>query len=276
MALCPFAVKRLLPENQTQGRITPRAIILHTAVDSASPNSSIYGYFSRGDVSAESHFYVLDNGTIEQYIDTDIRADANGSANGFAISIETEDDGNPAQNGWTDAQITSLLKLIEWCCTTHNIPWRQIPSTTGAGIGWHSMWGFNTVSNKSINPWTSAVGKTCPGGPRIAQSKIIIAKGNLDVAGEVADQLVRDMAGRITNTGKAVYDFVFVDRALDIIFIRAQITTLTAAVAALAGQQDNDITEARMQEMLEDVYGRLEQAVRETGIDVEVHVPAQD
>lgn len=173
MSICPFAVQKILPENATQPQITPRAIILHTAVDSTLPNSSIYGYFLRADVGDESHFYVMDNGTVEQYIDTNRRADANASANGFAISIETEDDGNPHQNAWTSAQLVSIQRLVDWCCITHNIPHRQIESPTGTGIGWHSMWGINTPTSKP-NPWTTANGKTCPGGPRIAQMPSII------------------------------------------------------------------------------------------------------
>jgi hypothetical protein len=176
MARCPFAVQKILPENASQGRITPRAIILHTAVDSVTANSSIYPYFVRADVSSESHFYVLDNGTIEQYIDTEVRADANVSANGFAISIETEDDGNPAQRAWTPAQMDALARLITWLCNQHGIPRKKMESTTGSGIGWHSMWGINTATSKP-NPWTTATGKTCPGGPRINQMPQLIGGG---------------------------------------------------------------------------------------------------
>lgn len=176
MARCPFAVQKILPESATQSKITPRAIILHTAVDSSAPNSSIASYFGRADVGDESHFYVMDNGTIEQYMDTEVCADANVSANGFAISIETEDDGNPTQHPWTDAQIQALNHLITWLCLTHNIPRVKIGSPTGSGIGWHSMWGINTANSKP-NPWTNAIGKTCPGELRISQVPSLISGG---------------------------------------------------------------------------------------------------
>lgn len=171
--LCPFATHRLLPENNTAPRMVPRAVILHTAVDSATPNSSIFPYFGRADVLTESTFYVMDNGTIEQYMDTERQADANVSANPFAISIETEDDGNPEQTPWKLPQLNSIIKLVHWCCDVHEIPHKQITTPTGSGIGWHSMWGINTATHKP-NPWTSAIGKTCPGGPRINQMGIVI------------------------------------------------------------------------------------------------------
>ncbi len=167
MAICPFAVQRLLPENSSQPFIVPRAIILHTAVDSPTPNSSIHDYFARSDVGVESHFYVKDNGEIEQYIDTGRSADANLDANGFAISIETEDDGNPDQNAWNSAQLNSLVKLCAWLCDTHKIPKSQIPKWNGSGIGWHSMWG-------APSHWTPSAGKTCPGPKRIPQVPLII------------------------------------------------------------------------------------------------------
>lgn len=198
MARCPFATQKILPEDATQGPITPRAVILHTAVDSASPNSSIYPYFARADVGDESHFYVMDNGTIEQYIDTGHRADANVSANGFAISIETEDDGNPAQNSWTASQLNSIIKLVNWCCAVHNIPHRQIGSPTGSGIGWHSMWGFNTPT-KRPNPWTNALGKTCPGGPRILQMSQVINGGLTVVSIEETTPSYIDLVHRVAD-----------------------------------------------------------------------------
>src|SRR5262249_51800130 len=114
-------------------------------------------------------------GTMEQDMDTLVQADANVSANPFAVSIETEDDGNPAQNPWSGNQLSSIIRLINWLCDhpDHRIPRAQILSPTGSGIGWHSMWGINTANSRP-NPWTNAIGKTCPGAPRIAQVKSII------------------------------------------------------------------------------------------------------
>ncbi|WP_116051670.1 peptidoglycan recognition protein family protein [Amycolatopsis palatopharyngis] len=157
MAWCPFAVHRPLSENHTQGGITPRAVILHTAWSGA---SSLYGFFQNNS-NLESHFYVANDGTIEQYMDTGIRADANKNANGFAVSIETQDD--RAIKSWNSAQLDALVRLVKWICDTHDIPKRRIESAYGSGIGWHVQFG-------APGPWTPSA-KTCPGGPRIEQVK---------------------------------------------------------------------------------------------------------
>ena len=166
MARYPSAVWRPLPENSHQGNITPTQVILHTAVDAPGP-TSLYPFFARGDVSVESHFFVKFDGTVEQYMDTTVRADANRLANSRAISIETEDDGSPAQWPWTAAQVEALVDLILWISVRHGIPLERCPRWDQPGIGYHSMWG-------APSPWTPAAGKTCPGSVRIRQFNDII------------------------------------------------------------------------------------------------------
>lgn len=158
----PFAAHKALPENDWQGVIAPRAVILHTAVSNA---DSLYGYFSTG-TNLESHFYVNKHGTVEQYMDTRRRADANRDANNFAVSIETWDGRDPANTSWNPAQIDSLVQLVTWICDRHNIPKVQIPHAYGSGIGWHVMFG-------APGPWTP-VAKSCPGKPRIDQTVGVI------------------------------------------------------------------------------------------------------
>jgi hypothetical protein len=160
MAWCPFAIHKPLSENHWQGSITPRAVILHTAVSGA---SSLFGFFQNNS-NLESHFYVRNDGTIEQYMDTGIRADANKNANDFAVSIETQDD--RVIKPWTAQQVDALVRLVSWICNVHGIAKRQIPSAYGEGIGWHVQFG-------APGPWTP-VSKSCPGSPRIEQTKNVI------------------------------------------------------------------------------------------------------
>jgi hypothetical protein len=168
MARCDFAKWRPLPENSTQGRIDPTQAILHTAVD-APGETDLYGFFARGDITVESHFFIQFDGDIIQYMDTGVRADANRDANGRAISIETEDDGAPEQRPWSDAQIVSIKRLLRWIHETHpKVPLTQCVAWDAPGIGWHAMWG-------APSRWTPSAGKTCPGSVRIAQTKQIIA-----------------------------------------------------------------------------------------------------
>lgn len=167
MARCPFAEQRILhPENEAQPRIAPRVAILHTAVDSPSA-SSLGPYFDSETVSLESTFFVKFDGTIEQYMDTEVRADANRYANTFAVSIETEDDGDPSIP-WTAAQLASIIRLLRWLNQVHPaIRLAKCDGPYGSGIGWHSMWGAPSA-------WTPYAGKTCPGAVRIEQINRVI------------------------------------------------------------------------------------------------------
>ena len=164
MSLCPFAVHRLLPENDDQAAIIPRKLIFHSAVDGAA--NTVYHYFLRADIKAESHFYVRKDGVIEQYMDTNVMAHANVKADVDAISVETDDDGDPDQQPWTPQQMDAMIRLGKWCLQEHpGILPQVIPISTGAGIGYHSM--FRRPDGTS--PWSNARGKTCPGAIRIAQ-----------------------------------------------------------------------------------------------------------
>lgn len=156
MAWCPFAVHRPLPENNTEPRIVPKAVIAH----SAGSTGSLYGYWLNG-TNLESHFWISWRGKIEQYMDTERQADANGEANSFAISIET-DSTRYATEGWSKEQKDALIKLIDWCCDTHGIPREQMEDKTDPGLGWHIMFG-------APGPWTPARGKVCPGPRRIVE-----------------------------------------------------------------------------------------------------------
>lgn len=167
MTLCPFAVHKLLPENKTQAPIDPDQVIYHTAVDALGA-TSLFSFFA-GSITLESHFFIKMNGVIEQYMDTRVRADANRYANSRAISIETEDEGDPARIPWSSEQVKALVRLTDWLCDTHpKILRRKCPAWDQAGIGYHSMWG-------APSPWTPSAGKTCPGAARIPQVPSIIA-----------------------------------------------------------------------------------------------------
>src|SRR5690606_18447307 len=111
MARCPFATWS--PDGATPGgAIVPRVVIVHSEATKgdARPHSGL-----------EWHFWIAHDGRIKQVVDTDRRADANNKANAFAVSIETEDDGDPDREPWTDAQLWALARLIRWVCTVHRI-----------------------------------------------------------------------------------------------------------------------------------------------------------
>ena len=172
MALCPFAVHELLPENNSQNRITPTTVICHRAVSSA---KDLYGYWNSPGIVLESHFYISEDGTIYQYMDTNVRADANVDANAFAVSIETWDGGNtPDDWGWNAKQLYSLKRLIKWVCDTHGIKKAPAQTWNGGGIGGHNWFPY---------PWADGP-RGCPGTERNRQLRedIIpaVASGNIE------------------------------------------------------------------------------------------------
>ena len=164
---------KLLPEWNSQARITPVLIIDHSQVGSS---LGTYFYF-RDQTGIESHFSVRGrrsgarDGHIWQFMNTSRAAEANRQANRFpngtgAISIETEDDGDPDRQPWTPRQLASLKWLHNKLVRTHpTIPRRRVSSATGTGargLGYHTMFG-------APSPWTP-VSKTCPGKPvRVGQ-----------------------------------------------------------------------------------------------------------
>lgn len=170
MALYPHARQLLLPESNTQPRITPRVMIFH----SAAGTGSLYRFFLNGS-SLESHFWIGLDGTVEQYVDTDVRADANYKANPFAISVETENSRDGVRkkawdtDPWTPEQIDAAIALGDWAARVHPIERQQCPTWDGTGFGWHIQFG-------TPGKWTP-VAKACPGRKRIDQFKAEILPG---------------------------------------------------------------------------------------------------
>jgi hypothetical protein len=207
MAVYPQAVNMLIPRgtvgsSSAQPRIKPTIIILHTNAS----NTSLAGAASlmlNTTKGQEYHFQQEASGTsgrvagrLGQYVDTTIRADNNYKANSFmsggvlcgAISVETADHGTPYQESWTDlGQRENLEDLVVWLCMVHGIPARRCPDPFSPGIGYHSMWGYNTSSNMNVNPWTNTVGKICPGPGKIGEFNDLLATVARRVAGEAEE-----------------------------------------------------------------------------------------
>lgn len=189
MAIYPGAEVRLISK-WNQVRMTRyRRMNLHVAV---SNGSSLYGYFASTN-QACSHFYVADDGTVEQYIDTKYRSAADGHGNDSTISVETEG-GVTNVNGekWTAAQVRSLAKLWAWARDEHGIK-NQIAINTNTnanseGLSWHRLGikgNFDNrpgLASKSYGRilYSSSVGKECPGDAKINQIPEIFAIANGD------------------------------------------------------------------------------------------------
>lgn len=167
----PGATFRALPENTTEPVRKHTQLIFHSAVSAA---DSLWGYFSRSDVTVESHFYVQDDGDCEQYIDATREADANYKANPRALSVETWDNRDPNRIPWNDLQMDRLVDIAVWAHREKGIPLVRAPRWDAPGMGGHSDYPM---------VWTNVRGKTCPGTARKPQVEIIIARARAIIDG---------------------------------------------------------------------------------------------
>ncbi len=180
--------------------ITPRRLVLHTAVSNSTP--SMHSYFNV-DGRATPHFYVGKGGEVEQYIETDHRATALLDGNHDAITVETWDGYGSTWNGggdgpaWTDAQVVALADLAAWVNRKHGIPLVRLPSSRPGttGVGWHRQ---GCDGNYEQPPgellggrvdggerWSTSAGKVCPTTTRIKQVGNIIARAKRSSGKEV-------------------------------------------------------------------------------------------
>jgi hypothetical protein len=212
MSRYPEARQRILhPENERAPLMVPRSVILHTAVDAVGP-TDLAAYFDREDVGARCHFFIHNDGQVDQLLDTNRAGAASGKADAWAISVETEDDSHRLGsnvNALTRAQVSAFIFLCEWACVEHStIPRRRCTASDGPGahgIGYHSQpmrerWEHKLSNGVWFNPWTSAQGKVCPGDKKVRQYEDEIIPALTYVSGppvEVEDVTPEECAAAI-------------------------------------------------------------------------------
>jgi len=115
----------------------PRRLCLHTA--DSPQDDSLFALFNT-DGEPVAHFFVRENGRIEQYVNTDIQASANLEGNHDTISVESWDDAGRHQT-WTADQVEAVAKLAVWVHENHDIPLERCPSSRPGtkGIAWHRL-----------------------------------------------------------------------------------------------------------------------------------------
>lgn len=169
----PGAAWRPIPVSPTRPkRRKGRGVVLHVA---ASEATSLFGFFSTADV--DSHFYVAKDGTIEQYVDTDLQAYASMDGNATTISVETQGGvTNPDGEPWTPQQVAALARICRWAHDTEGVPLTVMPDSRPAsrGIGWHRL-GVKPWVVPGGEVWSAANGKRCPGDAKIAQVPAVVA-----------------------------------------------------------------------------------------------------
>lgn len=156
MTLYPdIAQQLLLPENRTQSRITPRLFIVHSIIAPWTVQRT-YEYW-RDSTNLESHFGNDYNGYLGQFMDTNVRADANAQANNFAVSLETASN-LQGTDPWTERQLDSIVRLGVALHKRDRIPLQLASSWNGSGYGYH----------RQFREWSTS-GTACPGDARVRQ-----------------------------------------------------------------------------------------------------------
>jgi hypothetical protein len=153
---------------------------LHSTASSA---PSQFGYFNRSGIP-DSHFHVAYDGTVEQYVDTSMRAFADLDGNDATISIETQGVAKDGNEPWRPAQVKAIIELVAWIVKTHGIPARAAQdSKIGAssrGISTHRLGIDGNFPTSGVQRgrlqrgggmhYSRSRGKICPGYKRQEQT----------------------------------------------------------------------------------------------------------
>jgi len=196
MALYPGATVTLLSRKYAGYRALSahNRMNLHVAVSLA---STLFGYFNRA-YKPSSHFYVLKNGKVLQYVDTSRAAEADLEGNDATHSVETQGGLFNAQTEpWTPEQCETLADLYAWDHKTHGLPLRlATDSKLGAsskGLSWHRLGIDGNFPSTGIlrgrlqrgggMHYSTSRGKVCPGDAKILQIPGILARAKEIVSG---------------------------------------------------------------------------------------------
>jgi hypothetical protein len=171
----PGAIVKAIPPGANDPAIDPCGVIQHIAVSNA---DSLFPLFT-SDNGIESHFYILKDGTIEQYRSIFFEADAQNAGNSFGsprrgfVSVEHEggvgaDLGQPMPQ----AQLDAFHNVIKFVHSLRPFRLRVCPAWNAEGVGYHALfdqWNTNHHScpgaarikqfNEVTVPWLKAGGK---------------------------------------------------------------------------------------------------------------------
>jgi hypothetical protein len=114
--------------------------------------------------ASSAHFGNPKSGLLEQFVDTNDQAWAQGTGNPQWVSVENE---GFSGNSLTQNQIENLAHLMMWLNVFEDVPLQLADTPAEFGLGYHSM---------GANPWGGHL--RCPGDPIIAQRQQIIDLAN--------------------------------------------------------------------------------------------------
>jgi len=135
-----------------------RGAVLHV---NDGPNVSLWDWVNKAASSMSCHFQILQNGLIEQYLDTELISWCQMDGNRAWISIEMP---TTPDVGMTAAQIAAGGRVLAWLASLYKFPLALTDDPiNGYGLGWHGMGGAD---------WGGHFG--CPGDIRKAQRQALL------------------------------------------------------------------------------------------------------
>lgn len=186
MAWYPHAKRREITAAKGRKKMAVyNRVNYHVAVSEA---ASLFGYFNQPGIP-DSHFYVLKDGSVEQYVDTIYQAFADLDGNDATVSIETQGGlKNGEKEKWTRKQRQTIADITKWVSKEHGVKLVQARDSklgsSSQGISWHRL-GINGNFPKTgilrgrqqlgggMN-YSTSFGKTCPGDAKIKQIPSIV------------------------------------------------------------------------------------------------------
>lgn len=173
-------------------------LVYHTAV---SDGTSLFDLFNHPG-NPIAHFYLREDGTPEQYCDTDTRSSAVLEGNYDCVTVESWDGGGSKFHGtdgpdWTPEQVETAAQLAAWCHKVHGIPLEHLDSSSpGQGVGWHRLGidgnfppGILHGRRPGGEIWSASSGKVCPDDHKIhgVVDDIITRAIEIATGGDMAD-----------------------------------------------------------------------------------------
>lgn len=156
------AIRRPMPYANTMPPRQPKRVAAMHTNGGGTDQGSLYGWFARPGNTVCSHFQIMWSGVAEQYMPMSKQAYAQHQANGFTVSLEFQDDGDPsrplsAAQLSTAGLIVAEIGVPDVVCGEYGTP---------EGYGWHSIY----------DSWNTSA-HNCPGGVRLDQWHALFAAG---------------------------------------------------------------------------------------------------
>jgi N-acetylmuramoyl-L-alanine amidase/Putative peptidoglycan binding domain len=135
MARVDCAVWRPIAAN-TGGPLAPAGLILHHAV----ANGSLYTFFANPAAQVSAHFWVAQDGTVEQYVDSEVVAWHGMALNASYCGVETEGcTAPPYADPMSEAMVAGLAAVYAEGAARHGWPNALAEKNGQPGFGYHRM-----------------------------------------------------------------------------------------------------------------------------------------